>query len=392
MSAPSTPTFKEEFTRPKIGQRITMHIDDVAFGGEGVGRVNGFVVFVPLVIEGETVEAEIIEIKKKFARAELVNVVEPAVSRVDPSCRFFGDCGGCQYQHMSYDAQLVMKQKQVASLFGRIGGLTENRVEPVVACPQPYHYRNRILIRSQWNGKAKKLLIGFRKRNSHWVVEVDDCKIAEPALNAQIPKVRNNPPNKGGVKVNLRVAPEKWVVPDHSFFQTNFFMLPRMVEILRKMFQSSGSTYLIDTYCGVGFFSIELADLAKRYVGVEYDHHAIIAARENATNFGGGNGEFLEGRTEHLLPELLAKFSDGRTTVVLDPPRKGCAPVALEQLLEIRPTQIIYVSCHPATLARDLNTICANGVYRLEQVVPLDMFPHTQHVECVADLRINTSK
>ena len=134
-----------------------MHIDDVAFGGEGVGRVNGFVVFVPLVIEGETVEAEIIEIKKKFARAELVNVVEPAHSRVDPSCRFFGDCGGCQYQHMSYEAQLVMKQKQVASLFGRIGGLTENRVEPVVACPQPYHYRNRILIRSQWNGKAKKL-------------------------------------------------------------------------------------------------------------------------------------------------------------------------------------------------------------------------------------------
>ena len=368
-----------------------MRIDDLAFGGEGVGRVEGFVVFVPLVIEGETVEAKIIEVKKKFARAELVNVVEPAESRVEPACDYFGDCGGCQYQHMAYEAQLEMKRKQVASLFGRIGGFPEDLVAPVVACPQPFNYRNRILIRSQWNGKAKKLLVGFRKRNSHWVVEVDDCKIAEPALNAQIPEVRNNPPNKGGVKVNLRVAPEEWVVPDHSFFQTNYFMLPRMVEILRKVFQAGGSDYLIDAYCGVGFLGIELASLAKRYAGVEYDHRAILAARENAAKFGGDNGEFVEGRTENLLPDLLAKFSDGKTTVILDPPRKGCAAAALGQLREIRPAQIIYVSCHPATLARDLNTLCADGVYRLEQVVPLDMFPHTQHVECVTDLRLNTS-
>ncbi|MBC8245055.1 MAG: class I SAM-dependent RNA methyltransferase [Verrucomicrobia bacterium] len=391
MSDTATPTAKEDLTRPEVGQRVTVRIDDVAFGGEGVGRVDGFVVFVPLVIEGETVEAEITEVKKNFARADLVNVVEPAESRVEPACGYFGDCGGCQYQHMAYEAQLAMKQKQVASLFSRIGGFPEDRVAPVVACPQPFNYRNRILIRSQWNGKAKKLLVGFRKRNSHWVVEVDDCKIAEPALNAQIPQVRNNPPNKGGVKVNLRVAPEEWVVPDHSFFQTNYFMLPRMVEILRKMFQAGGSDYLIDAYCGVGFLGIELAGLAKRYAGVEYDHRAILAARENATKFGGDNGEFVEGRTEHLLPGLLAKFSDGNTTVILDPPRKGCAAAALGQLREIRPAQIIYVSCHPATLARDLNTLCADGVYRLEQVVPLDMFPHTQHVECVSDLRLNTS-
>ncbi|MDP7048321.1 MAG: class I SAM-dependent RNA methyltransferase [Verrucomicrobiota bacterium] len=391
LSDTATGTAKEELTRPEVGQRITVRIDDVAFGGEGVGRVNGFVVFVPLVIEGEAVEARITEVKKKFARAELVEIVEPAESRIAPACDFFGDCGGCQYQHIAYEAQLTMKRKQVAALFGRIGGFSEDRVAPVVACPQPFNYRNRILIRSQWNGKAKKLLVGFRKRNSHWVVEVDDCKIAEPALNAQIPEVRNNPPNKGGVKVNLRVAPEEWMVPDHSFFQTNYFMLPRMVEILRRMFQISGSEYLIDAYCGVGFLGIELAGLAKRYAGVEYDHRAILAARKNAAKFGGDNGEFIEGRTENLLPELLTKFSDGNTTVILDPPRKGCATAALGQLREIRPAQIIYVSCHPATLARDLNTLCADGVYRLEQVVPLDMFPHTQHVECVTDLRLNTS-
>ena len=373
-----------------MGQRVTLQIEDIAFGGEGVGRVEGFVVFVPLVIEGETVEATITEVKKNFARAELKKVVSPATTRVEPECQYFGDCGGCQYQHMSYEAQLEMKQKQVADLFERIGGFKGDKVAPVVACPQSYNYRNRILIRSQWNGKAKKLLVGFRKRNSHWVVEIDECKIAEPALNAQIPEVRANPPKRGGIKVNLRITPEDWIVPDHSFFQTNYFMLPRMVEAVRKVFQSSDSEYLIDTYCGVGFFAIELASLAKRYAGVEYDKGAIKAARENATQFGGDNGEFIEGRTEDLLPSLLAKFDAGKTSVILDPPRKGCAPAAMEQLREVRPAQIIYISCHPATLARDLNILCADGVYRLEQVIPIDMFPHTQHVECITDLRLNS--
>ncbi|HCE06112.1 MAG TPA: RNA methyltransferase [Verrucomicrobiales bacterium] len=384
---PATP---DAVLRPEVGQRVTLQIEDIAFGGEGVGRVEGFVVFVPLVIKDETVEVTITEVKKNFARAELVNVINPADSRIDPECQYYGDCGGCQYQHMAYEAQLEMKQKQVADLFERIGGFTQDKVTPVIPCPQPYHYRNRILVRSQWNGKAKKLLVGFRKRNSHWVVEIDECKIAEPALNAQIPEVRANPPKRGGIKVNLRITPEDWTVQDHSFFQTNYFMLPRMVEAVRKVFQSSGSDYLIDTYCGVGFFAIELASLAKRYAGVEYDKGAIKAARENATQFGGDNGEFIEGRTEDLLPSLLAKFDAGKTSVILDPPRKGCAPAALEQLREVRPSQVIYISCHPATLARDLNILCADGVYRLEQVIPVDMFPHTQHVECITDLRLNS--
>jgi tRNA/tmRNA/rRNA uracil-C5-methylase (TrmA/RlmC/RlmD family) len=385
-----TPASSEKITRPEVGQRVTVQIDDIAFGGEGVGRVVGFVVFVPLVIEGETVEATITEVKKNFARAELEKVVTPAESRIEPECNYFGDCGGCQYQHMTYEAQLAMKQKQVADLFERIGGFANDIITSVVPCPQPFHYRNRILVRSQWNGKAKKLLVGFRKRNSHWVVEIDKCKIAEPALNSQIPEVRANPPKRGGIKVNLRITPEDWIVPDHSFFQTNYFMLPRMVEAVRKVFQSSGSEYLIDTYCGVGFFAIELASLAKRYAGVEYDKGAIKAARENATQFGGDNGEFIEGRTEDLLPELLAKFDSGKTSVILDPPRKGCAPPAMDQLRGVKPAQVIYISCHPATLARDLNILCADGVYRLEQVIPIDMFPHTQHVECITDLRLNT--
>ena len=379
----------EKNTRPEVGQIVKIKIDNIAFGGEGVGRVEDFVVFVPLVIEGEEVEAKIIEVKKSFARGELVKIIKPSKIRINAECEYFGDCGGCQYQHISYDEQLKIKQKQITDLFNRIGGFSQDKVAPVIACPQTFNYRNRILIRSQWNGKAKKLLVGFRKRNSHWVVEINDCKIAEPALNKQIPKVRENPPKRGGIKINLRVTPEDWSVPDHSFFQTNFFILPKMVDQVRKIFKSNDSEYLIDTYCGVGFFAIELANLTKQFVGVESDKLAIKAAQENSIKFGATNGEFIDGRTEDLLPELLKKFSPNKTSVILDPPRKGCAPSAIEQLRKVKPSQIIYISCHPATLARDLNILCSEGVYKLERVYPIDMFPHTQHIECITDLRLN---
>ena len=379
----------EKNTRPEVGQIVKIKIDNIAFGGEGVGRVADFVVFIPLVIEGEEVEAKIIEVKKSFARGELVKIIKPSKIRINAECEYFGDCGGCQYQHISYDEQLKIKQKQIIDLFNRIGGFSQDKVAPVIACPQKFNYRNRILIRSQWNGKAKKLLIGFRKRNSHWVVEINDCKIAEPALNKQIPEVRKNPPKRGGIKINLRVTPEDWSVPDHSFFQTNFFILPKMVDQVRKIFKSNDSEYLIDTYCGVGFFAIELANLTKRFVGVESDKLAIKAAQENSIKFGATNGEFIDGRTEDLLPELLKKFSPNKTSVILDPPRKGCAPSAIEQLRKVKPSQIIYISCHPATLARDLNILCSEGVYKLERVYPIDMFPHTQHIECITDLRLN---
>ena len=185
--------------------------------------------------------------------------------------------------------------------------------------------------------------------------------------------------------------PDDWVLPRDSFFQNNFFLLPKLVETVRDRLRAGGSRFLIDTYCGVGFFAIELADLVEQFTGVEIDQMAIKAARENAQRRGITNGEFLTARTEDKLSELLNRFARPHTTVILDPPRVGCAPAAMDQLRAERPAQIIYVSCHPATLARDLKRLCEGGLYRLEQVVPHDMFPQTQHVECVADLRLTTA-
>ena len=427
----------------KIGDQIQLTIQDLAFGGEGVGRIqatwdstasaaaehtrhaapDSFVVFVPFVIPGETVAAEITEVKKNFARAKLLRVATPAPERVAPACRYFGACGGCQYQHLDYAAQLRWKQKQIADLFERVGKIPRDKIQPVFPCPAPYGYRNRIMIRSQWNKPAQKLNIGFVRWDGGLVEDIEECKISAPALNEQIKSVRAHPPPRGGLKVVLRVQPENWVVPPDSFFQNNFFLLPKLVETVRDLLRDTGSAavpaagcggvpppaatpgqtpvevaggdasatmrrkHLIDLYCGVGFFAIETADAVESFIGVEYDQMAIKAARKNAAARKISNGEFISAKVEAALPELLGKFSPEKTAVILDPPRKGCWPETLALLRQHRPAQVIYVSCQPATMARDLNILCGNGVFDLTRLQPLDLFPQTQHVECVADLR-----
>jgi tRNA/tmRNA/rRNA uracil-C5-methylase (TrmA/RlmC/RlmD family) len=371
----------------QIGDQLTLTISDIAFGGEGVARENQFVVFVPFVLAGEVVEAAITEVKRNYARARLLRVVQASPERVAPACRYFGECGGCQYQHIAYAVQLRTKQKQIADLFQRIGGFRPEIVLPVVPCPQPYGYRNRVMIRSQWDKFKQGLNIGFIRHDNHLVVDIEECGIAEPAINRQITQVRAHPPPRGGLKVVLRIPPERWEVPPDSFFQNNFFLLPQLVEVLRERLQKGGTRHLVDLYCGVGFFGIELADSVESFIGVEYDQQAIKAARKNAANHGRANGEFLAASVEEILPVLSGRDGIGATTVLLDPPRKGCSPQTLQMLRRELPRQILYVSCHPATMARDLNILCADGVFALVQLTPLDMFPQTQHVECVGDLR-----
>jgi tRNA/tmRNA/rRNA uracil-C5-methylase (TrmA/RlmC/RlmD family) len=399
-----------------VGDKLVLTIDDIAFGGDGVGRISvsrdesreskakpspdgagdldprpstfdSFVVFVPFVLVGEVVEVEITEVKKNFARSKLLRIEKPSPERVEPACRYFGKCGGCQYQHVEYAAQLRLKRKQIADLFERVGKFPPDLVGTVIPCPQPYGYRNRIMIRSQWNKPEQKLNIGFVRWDCGLVEDIEECKIAEPVLNGQIAHVRAHPPPRGGLKVVLRVPPEDWDVPPDSFFQSNFFLLPKLVETVREFLHAGGTRHLVDLYCGVGFFGIQLADAVESFVGVEYDRRAVKSARHNALARKANNGEFIAKAVEEVLPELTMKFSTEKTTVLLDPPRKGCLPQTLKLLRDAKPAQVIYVSCHPATMARDLNILCGDGVFNLTRVQPLDMFPQTQHVECVADLR-----
>jgi 23S rRNA (uracil1939-C5)-methyltransferase len=377
---------------PHLDEKLTLRIEDVAFGGEGVARLDEFVVFIPFTASGELVEAQVTEVRKRFARAKLLRVLDASPKRVEPRCRYFGECGGCQYQHLAYEAQLELKRKQVADIFQRIGGLDPAVVAPIIPCPQPYGYRNRIMIRSQWDKFKQGLNIGFIRADSRLVVDIEECQIAEPALNREIGRVRAHPPPKGGLKVVLRIPPTGWEVPPDSFFQNNLFLLPKLVEVVRERLRDSGLRRLADVYCGVGFFSLEVADLVDSFAGVELDRLAIEAARRNAARRGITHGHFVSGPAEELLPGLLAQSRPEATAVLLDPPRKGCRTETLQTLRQVRPGQILYVSCHPATMARDLNVLCAGHVFSVAHVIPLDMFPQTSHVECVADLRLDQGR
>lgn len=372
------------------GDRSRLTIDSIAYGGAGVGRIRDFVVFVPFTAPGEEVEVEFVEVKKNFARARIIEVLKPSPDRIEPRCRFYRDCGGCQYQHLAYEAQLRLKQRQITELIQRLGGFENPPVQPILACPSPYAYRNRIMVRSQWDKFARRLVVGFIRHDNRLVVDVDHCPIAEPVLNEQLLAVRAEPPPKGGIKVTLRVPPSDWEVPPDSFFQNNFHLLPRLVETVRQRVQDSGARFLIDAYCGVGFFALECASAVEQFTGVEIDKTAIKAARRNLETRKATNGDFIAGPAEEWIPALLQRFPADQTVVITDPPRVGCAPPFIEALRKSQPHQVIYVSCHPATLARDLKALCADGLYRLESLTPLDMFPQTQHVECVADLRSST--
>lgn len=371
----------------QVGLRKCVTIEDIAFGGEGVARIDNFVIFVPFVLPGEEVEIELTEVKKSFARGKLTRINTPSSFRVSPECPYFGRCGGCQYQQIDYPRQLEYKRKQVADLFERVGGFNPGIVSPVLPCPSPYGYRNRIMIRSQWNKPEQRLNIGFVRHDGGLVEDIEECRIAEPGLNELIREVRNNPPPRGGIKIELRMPLEDWEVGPGSFFQNNFHLLPGLVDTVRTLLKKGGSKHLVDVYCGVGFFGIELAPDVESFIGVEYDQQAIKSARRNATRHQAQNGEFVAGKAEELLPSLLDRFQSASTTAIIDPPRKGCLPATIDALCRARPAQIIYISCHPATMARDLKLLCDRN-YRLETLIPLDMFPQTQHVECVADLRV----
>lgn len=372
----------------KPGDRVTLRVDDLAFGGDGVGRVEGFVIFVAFTIPGELVEAELTEVGKRHGRGRLMRVIEASPDRVAPPCPYFGRCGGCQYQHLAYAAQVRWKQRQVTELLGRLGGLPPAVVRPMVACPVPYGYRNRLMVRSQMHRREGRLAVGFLRPASREVLDVEACLLAEPELNEQLARWRAEPPARGGLKRVLRKPPADWDVPSDSFFQNNFHLLPGLVATVRERLREAGVRHLVDAYCGVGFFALELADWVESFAGVEIDGHAIAAARRNAARRGVAHGEFVAGPAENLLPGLLQRFPAGATAVVVDPPRVGCAPAFLETLRAVRPAQVLYVSCHPATLARDLQRLTAEGAGRVESVTPLDMFPQTQHVECVADVRM----
>jgi 23S rRNA (uracil1939-C5)-methyltransferase len=347
-------------------REVELVIEDVAFGGKGVGRAEGKAVFVPFTIDGERVTAQIVREKKSFAEAELVRVTEASPHRTPPPCPYFGRCGGCSYQHMSYEHELHWKSHQVAQALRRIGKFREPPLRPIVPSPQDYEYRNRITVHVE-NG-----VIGFFRHDAHRLIDIERCVIAAPAVNEELADLRARRPRDGHYTLRAERGPR-------VFSQTNDAVATHLADSIAGLI-APGQSLLIDAYCGAGFFAKRLLDKFQRVVGLDWDVHAIAAAQSNATE----SESYLTGEIAPQLAETLAQADPASTTIIVDPPATGLGPDVREVLARDPVATLLYVSCNPPTLARDLGEL--GPAYRLESVTPFDMFPQTAEIEVLAHL------
>lgn len=385
-------------------QEIELTIDSLTNLGSGVGRVGGWVVFVPFALPGETVKARVYRNDKNCSHADLIEVLTPSPDRVEPLCPLFGECGGCQYQHLSYQKQLDWKTRQVGELMKHMAAI-EFPVNPCLSTEQIWNYRSKITPHFDRPRDGVIGEIGFLANGQRFrLVDVPECKIAMNPINDALPEIRSNIRAKahtfkrgstvlmrahaGGVETDFkatateRVGDLSFQFLAGDFFQNNPFILPLFTGYVAKQ-AAVGARFLVDAYCGSGLFALTLAKHFEKVAGVEVSETSCEWARKNAASNKIGNATFLTASAEAIFDQI--NFPAAETAVVIDPPRKGCTPEFIEQLVRFAPSRVVYVSCDPATQVRDLKLL-GDGGYRLADVQPFDLFPHTRHLECVMTL------
>jgi 23S rRNA (uracil1939-C5)-methyltransferase len=408
-------------------ETVDLLLTALAHGGSALGRHQGQVVFVPYAIPGETVRAEVVEAHARWARARLLEVLEPSTHRIEPPCRYFGPdlCGGCHLQHIAYEAQAEFKRQVVIDQLARIGGLHDVDVNEIIGASEPWAYRNHVQFSVTPDGT-----LGFLTTDAHnaelRVVPVEECLLLDPllddlwsALDMEWPQLHRLSLRCGSATGDLlaifeldhyedfdievdfpvscvllladgevvvlmgnshfheEVAGREYRVSAGSFFQVNTAGAEALVALVRDYLAPTGSEILVDAYCGVGLFGLALTDRVEQLIGVEADPSAIADFRHNAQ--GLDHVALIEGAAQTSLVRLGGPID----LMVLDPPRSGAEKQVVAEIVRLQPLRLVYVSCDPATLARDARHL-TNAGYRLEEVQPVDLFPQTYHVEAVA--------
>ncbi|TMV07306.1 23S rRNA (uracil(1939)-C(5))-methyltransferase RlmD [Paenibacillus thermoaerophilus] len=443
----------------EVGHLIVVTIKRIGINGEGVGYFRKKAVFVPGALTGEIVKARVAKIEPNYIQATLAEIETPSPDRVQPFCALYDQCGGCQMQHMSYEAQLRAKQEHVREAFARYAGLEQPPIRPILGMDNPLGYRNKASLQVGLADKDR-LVTGLYSPNSHKLVDISGCPIQDPAINAVMEGVkralkevrvpvyhektrqgllrtvvarvsrltgkvqltlvtssrelpgklvlirhlRRELPQVVGISQNVnpgrtplvfgeetihlwgqeqleeKLGSVKFSLSPRSFFQLNPIQTVKLYDAVKEAAALTGSERVVDAYCGSGTIGLWLAPQAKEIRGIELVPEAVEDACRNALASGADNATFHVGRAEKLLP---AWVRDGfrPDVLVVDPPRTGCDDALLAAALEVKPERFVYVSCNPSTLAKDCAKLIAGG-YRLEWIQPVDMFPHTSHVEC----------
>lgn len=443
----------------KQGDIITMQLDNLAHGGEAVGRPNNFAIFVAGGIPGEEVRVRITEVKKNFGRGKLLEVLTSSPYRATAPCDVYEGCGGCQLQHVEYAEQLKLKRQIVVDAIERIGGLKGVTVHPTISGAED-GYRNKAQFPLGYKGKLG-IHTGFYAAGSHRIIPNDHCRIQHPLINriveatlqvlnaehvsiyneelhkgllrhllvrigtvteegmlvfvtngkdfagmekiahrimAEVPDLKSVLQNINTQRTNVVLGPVtrlvagaekifdyigdlKFEISAESFFQVNTLQSKVLYDQVLRFARLTDTETVLDAYCGIGTIALYMARHAGVVHGIEMVAQAIEDAERNAQLNDIQNAFFHTGLVEEMLPRLM-QDKLAFDTVVLDPPRKGCEKEVLDALGEAKPCRIIYVSCNPTTLARDLAILVGYG-YTVHEVQPVDMFPHTYHVECV---------
>ncbi|MCM3602805.1 23S rRNA (uracil(1939)-C(5))-methyltransferase RlmD [Robertmurraya korlensis] len=444
---------------------IEVVFEDLTHDGAGVAKVDGYPLFVKNALPGEKAKIKVIKVNKGYGFGRLEQILEQSPYRVDAPCPIYKECGGCQLQHLSYEGQLLAKEKQVRDVLTRIGKLENVKVHPVLGMSEPWRYRNKAQV--PVGEREGGLIAGFYQQRSHEIINMEACMIQQEkndevvqavkrictkygvtayneqrhkgtlrhimARHGQVTKevmvvlvtrtselpnkekivkeilesvegVKSIIQNVNSKKTNVILGDEtrvlwgeeviydlignvKFAISSRSFYQVN----PEQTKVLYDQALSyaelTGEETVIDAYCGIGTISLFLAQKAKKVYGVEIVPEAIADANRNADLNGIDNVEFAVGEAEVVIPNW---YKEGivADVLVVDPPRKGCDDALLQTIIEMKPKKVVYVSCNPATLARDLRVL-EDGGYRTVEVQPVDMFPHTTHCEAVAQIVLN---
>ena len=439
-----------------------MTIDDLGTNGEGIGKVDGFTLFVPNAVPGDLTLVKVIKIKKNYGFGRVERILKPSTNRANPLCSIADRCGGCQLQHIDYATQLAYKQEKVQAALERIGDIDNVTVKPTIGMETPYEYRNKV--QYPVGTLSNEVVVGFYANRSHNIIPVTECYIQDSINEKIIQSViqymnqygvrpydedkhkglvrhivtrRSNSsgevnvtivingkdlpskeelieeltkiPDISGICINInknktntilgkeihtiwgrsyifdKIGDIEYKISPLSFYQVN----PLQTEVLyNKALEYAGLTgneIVWDAYCGIGTITLFLAQKAKKVYGVEIVPQAIEDARENAKINQITNVEFFVGKAEKVITQQYDQHNIQADVIVVDPPRKGCDPQLLDTMIKMNPERIVYVSCDPATMARDIKVLVGGG-YEVQEVQPVDMFPQTTHVETVVAL------
>lgn len=377
-------------------------VTDLAYGGDGVGHLNGKAMFVAGVLPDEVATVMVTEEKKRFSKGTCIDLVSPAAHRCNPACPVAKECPGCAYQHLEYEQELAWKHKQLCGLLMRIGKVDHVPDFKPVAAPAALAYRNKIVLHADGEGH-----LGYLGRDNRTVVDIQDCPLAVEPIRGAIRKFRAEqlPRLRAGDHVTFRWthhdgvvswvhqdAPQQsltesvdgvaWQVPAVGFWQVNPAATSLLLETVRQMVDGCAYRYLMDLYCGAGLFALSLSQDGIHTLGVERDYGAIRAAKANARQQNKSDVKFVHGDASKVYPHAQEAVAPAETLVLVDPPRRGLEKQLLAQLTGAHgPRYVLYVSCAADTLARDCLSLAT--AYDIRSVQMVDMFPRTAHFETV---------